>query len=525
MCVATLLRRVSLDEIDRLTSTQPAPSWRGRLPSPEVLARRGRLLAAFDQPWSSPVLSGLEPDLIGEWFVRLWCYDGGLDTTLDSATLTGIVREIPGSSAGIQDYVQRTYRYFSDTTFWRALRNTLGRYSTPFGRAFDQRQALLLGGTTRRADTWYGAAIDRQIAAVRRGPARRAAVVIDLMAGGSRRPESLLARYGRGLTLIAIDRDVSRLSMLPRGEMGKPQPGLRVVEREVDGRLDLRDILEESCCRRTCDLVIAKKALHELPWHEQQALIARIGEVVRPGGHAIVYADSPAFMDDAGWERWWELEEMLKEALPIDLPAATDLTDRARLFMPDALPFSASSPSDAAVFANLWIRLKDWANYNRQEYDRRYFSSVNELLDAFGAAGFETPHTAKDPRVTRVARFEMELRPTRFIEEAINRLGYLAAEQSVTPEELGKVFRDNARYQFFCSVTAAHLWGEHGATPFGESAAVRAAPPQAFAVSDLLDFVRDESLGERLREAGVPPLVSPSFRMPVHVMMLRKIER
>jgi len=521
MCLATLLRRVSLPTIEALVRA-PGATWASRLPSPEVLARRGRLLTAFGQSPDATDLNGLEPDLIGEWFVRLWSDDGDLDTTLDSAVITEMARAVPGSSRGIQDFVQRTYRYFSDTTLWRRLRNTLGRYSTPFGRAFDQRQSMLLGGTSRRADTWYSAAIHRHIDAVREESVRRHAVVIDLMAGGSARPDALCRRFGRGLTLIAIDRDVSRLAELPVGAWGSREPGLRVVEQEVTARLDLRAVLDQACSRQTCDMVIAKKALHELKWEEQQALIERIGQVVHPGGYAVIYADSPVLMDSRGQERWWDIQKMLQRLLPIDLPASEDLAERTRAFLPEALPFSAASPSDPAVFANLWIKLKDWANYNSHEYEHRYFSSMNELLDEFTLAGFETPgHKGASPQ-TRVQAFAMELQATRFVEEAINRLGYLAVDRQSTPDELAAVFHDNTRYQLFWAVAEAHLWSVGGPTAFGASEAVGAKAPSPFAVRDLLEFLGDESLKARLDLANLPPLQSPSFRMPVHVLVLRK---
>ena len=507
ICVATLLRSVQLADV-------PAHP---DLPSKRVLAQPRRLLQLMGQPPRETALRSLEPDLIGEWFVRMWCDpDAPLGGGLALESLTRILDEIPGSDAQVADFVQRTYRYTRSDDGWRSLwgvlRNRLGRYSTPFGKLFDSaaNQAVLLGGSTDQAERCYREAVE---AAVEETRDRNlgVSIVVDLMAGGAERVAELLRRYGRSIRVLAIDRDISRLAPL----CARYPDQLRVLRHQITGAVGLADALREAFGCAQCDVVIAKKALHEVSWPAQEALIDEIGRVTDPGGWLVIYADAPVRIDRAGKDL---LRSIVERVLPRAIGGDDRPADHEELVGRLAkLPFQAESESDAAVFANLWIKLKDWANHNAREYANRYFSSNNELLEAFTRAGFDP-----EARGARTERFTMELQPSRFLEEAINRLSYLYADSTLSPRELASVVTDNPRYAVFWSAVTALLWAGPGPTAFGASPHIRARPGQPF---DLKAFVRDIGLltGEdRLRHLEPAALDSPSFEMPVHVYALPK---
>lgn len=502
LCVATVMRGLRFQDVP---STE-------LLPDSDALLE-DQFLSVFGSKSGSQKVSAVEPDLIGEWFVRVHTQDGRMSPSV----LTGILRDIPQSTRCIRDFVQRTYRYFHTIPLWQSLRQALGRYSTPFGEVFDDpiKQALLLGGSTKCAETTYHdlvvTHIDAALAKQRREDPAHEVVVIDLMAGGSNRVERLLdafrqdAEKGR-LFLVAIDCDESRLV-----ELGSKWRQTLFVERQrIDGSTDLPAILKHLNLPDMCDLVIAKKALHELPWDHQRALIAQIGRVVRPGGTVVMYTDSPDEIDERGVRRWLRLLDDLRRLLPIDMDSGFDVASALSELIPPNLVFEADNPSHAAQFANLWIKLKDWANFNAQEWEHRYFSSwSHQLREEFQAAGFDTESCT-------LRKFAMQFQGARFVEEAINRIGYLYADRSLSNADIEAVFSENDRYELCRDFGSAHLWDVDGPSQFGAS--VGAIIPQAFDLNCLV--------GDQLRACGLslafPQLEGPSFDMPVHVFALTK---
>lgn len=479
------------------------------LPSRKEMKSAGLVLHALGQSFDAPKLIGLQPDLLGEWFVLLWCKETTLGGGMTTDSLLEVLGLIPGIEANLKHFVGRTYRNFRDEELWRRLRNRLGRYSTPFGEIFDSRanQSLLLGGDAAAAEECYSAAVHARIGEII--GQREEAVVVDLMAGGAARPDELLARFPKGLCLVAIDRDVSRL------QRSAYPAHLQVVAREVAGRVDLSGILAAKTSERRCDLVIAKKALHELPWEQQVALIEELGQTVRPGGAAIIYADSPVRMTPTSFSRWLKLDTALKAYLPMEDRHRVHSDEEAiARFTPPSERFDPDFASDAAVFANLWIRLKDWANYNSHEYQHRYFSSRNQLEEAFDDAGF-TPRPLENS-------LSMSLQATRFVEEAINRLGYLCFDSTASAEQLAGVFASNTRYRVFWEIVSRHLWDGDRPTAFGASEHVRAEWPQPFDFDGLLALMDSGTLDPRLKTIRFEPLAGPSFRMPIQVMVFEK---
>ena len=500
VCLATLVRSIRVDGIE------PVPSW---LPPKDVAIEASRVLGLDLHSGTGDRIYGIEPDLIGEWFVRLWCDDPSpLMGHLTPGHLLDGFNSSTEPVTSLEDFVQRTYRSFGTSLFWRTLRAGLGRYSTPFGRLFDsESQRVLLGGTMEQADAAYGEAIEHAIEdALREG--HESVLLVDLMAGGSKRLEALLTRFHECLLVLAIDRDTSRLLEL-QSRVGSNR--LKVILKEIDGRIDLVRILEREFGRSTCDLVIAKKALHEIRWTKQEALIRELGEAVsRYGGKAIIYADSPDEMTDVGYERWEERRALVRSRLPDPMKPFDAVEVGKRLESP-AIRFEMDS-SGAAAFANFWVMLKDWANYNSREYNERYFSSRAELADAFGSAGFlVTPAEG-----ATIRRFSMILDPCRFIEDSINQLGYLASDPTVSIEDLQKVVALNSRYELFQSVVSSYLWSDDRKTDFGHH--VNADLLDAFDPGKLVRGILGHE-DARINALSFPVSRRPSFEFPIHVLV------
>ncbi len=506
-CVATVLREIGRTEIPDRSS----------MPSQETLQRSDvkELLSQLNGPRYVEAVQGIEPDMIGEWFVRLWCdSQEPLRGHLDDLELLEILYSIPTSGGRVADFVQRTYGYtrFGDgwKDLWSVLRSRLGRYSTPFGRLFDTaaKQTLLLGGTTKQAEESYHAAVTQAIDEAIAKDGR--ADVVDLMAGGSERIERLVKAYGSQVRILAIDRDVSRLQPLADAH----QQSLRVVPRQITGDIDIQKLLKEEFNLTSCDIVIAKKALHELPWEDQQKLIKTIGEVVNPkDGRVVIYADSPTSITS----RFERLQTLSQKGLPQD--ASDDSADMGWLRDVLARQEFGSGKGDAALFANLWIKLKDWANYNHHEFTNRYFSSQKELFHEFGNAGFDV-----DEDVAQIKRFNMELQPTRFIEQKINRLGYACSDTRISDEELAKIFEENQRYDVFWDFVEDCLLDEDGnISEFGKSENIQARHAEPFNLRAFLEGMDQYATTSRLRaidSSGKRKI--PSFLMPVVVFSLSK---
>jgi hypothetical protein len=516
LCIACIVERLPWEQT-------PVDS---ALPGADEL-ETSSFLTVFGQHPGATEITALQPDLLGEWFVFScaagWCQSFHLDPEWIAATAV----KTEGAAPAIRHFVERTYRVFRNERLWRLLRSTLGRYSSPFGEVFDHQMRLqqLLGGTVDAAQQTYHAEVCAQIErchAEELVPAdpfncQRAekALVIDLMAGGTKRIETVLETYATQAHVIAIDRDIVRLRQI---EQTFPE-SLSVYRREIGAELGtpvgLQAMIEESTWRATpqCELVVARKALHELPWEQQVALIKEVGEVTRIGGRAVFYTDSPTAISEQGWERWLLWEKRLLQTLGAEQVGERPQGEAAwSWLLPPHLQFDPTRPDDWALFCNLWLRLKDWANYNLHEWRHRYFSSRNQLESAFASAGFAIDAEAG----AEVWEHHMELQAARFVEDPINRLGYLAYDGTVTQQEIDDVFRGNDRYEFFCRFSEAHLWDGNGPTAIGEL--MGAHLPEPIKVSALLQDVISLPA-----DIETPAISGPAFRMPVHIFSLPRV--
>jgi hypothetical protein len=498
LCVATVLGELRLDDIPE----------HELLPDRRLVMHDRTFLGIFEQDWRSESLRKLEPDLIGEWYVLFRTEVQKPHSGLTPSVLSEIVDKFEGAKPGLKEFVRHTYRSFHDlrldherkSALWKVLRGTLGRYATRFGEVFDKKPVELVRGTAHEAEDFYSALVFKKIEEAIRLRPKRKPVIVDLMAGGSARPVSLLKYFGSRIILIAVDRDDSRLHAIhpPKDAY------FRLEKIHINETFSLTPMLAK-VGRTGCDLVIAKKALHELPWSTQQTVIANIGSCLNPGGSVVLYADSPAMMDQDTMDGWLSEEIKLRELLPMD--GGDDSEIARRVLFPENLNFDPLDPSSAAVFINHWIKLKDWANYNISEYSNRFFSSANQIEGEFAKAGLPVDGT---PQV-----YFMELLPQRFIEEAINRLDYLCVDRTLRADDLLSLVHQNHRYSLFWDFAEAHLWNDGAPTAFGGSV-------HAKRENSGLESLVQEEFEKEYGHFSLPDLSGPSFRMPIHVFSFRK---
>jgi hypothetical protein len=257
------------------------------------------------------------------------------------------------------------------------------RYRGEFGRSFAQDQAAYLGrGVNRLEDQHYLPAIEAAITP--RAPRERPVYLIDLMAGGSYRRVSHLLGAHPQLHILGVDRDPCQRELGPRLQWHQVELGTTDTRRGNELTVDLNALLQAGFgAQARADVVVAKKALHELERVLQPSLIQRAAEALRPGGRLILFVDAPGPARDTPGELPGLLEghEALRSFLMQERDPARVLK---RL---GALRFEASD-AGRLLFSNLWIMVKDWANLNLHELEHRWFASVAEIRDwarpAFG---------------------------------------------------------------------------------------------------------------------------------------------
>lgn len=380
------------------------------------------------------------------------------------------------------------------------------RYVGLFGQIFHTRQHDLLGdGVTRGELAFYVPWIVDALSQMERsGPV----YMIDLMAGWS---ESRLAglmqkeRFAH-VHVLAIDKETRGLAPL------KDRLGSRfaAVPRTIRGRVGLAKDLRENCVGDPshADIIVGKKALHELPRDAQIDLLKECQEVLRPGGKLVLFADSPSSMSPEGYDRLDDCLECLRENVRENAPPAGVYR---RLVTGLSLNGDAD---DCALFANLWVAMKDWANGNASELRDRYFSSLGEITSWGEQAGFE---------VTRVAGPEQELyyvlQARRFNEVAINELGlYLEGTGGRIHRDdhglIAQQFAGNERYRVFVEFADTHLWDFESDAP---------RPGLGIALDAVRIPVPYDRLAPGLSAIRQLPEKGVAFRFPVHVIEMTKL--
>jgi hypothetical protein len=172
-----------------------------------------------------------------------------------------------------------------------------------------------------------------------------------------------------------------------------------------------------------------------------------------PGGQLILFTDSPVSMSRAGYERLQHYLEPLRSG-------NTDIASLDRLLIKN-LNFD-DTHDDCAIFSNLWVMLKDWANHNEHELKNRYFSSIQEIREWGEEAGLRVIREPQQAKYILVARV--------FNERGINEVGhYLDQNDNKIRKEDEQYLIDHLKgsdeYQFFCEFAEAHLWNSKTRQP------------------------------------------------------------
>lgn len=382
------------------------------------------------------------------------------------------------------------------------------RYVGKFWDIFNNKQETLVGeGVQEAEDDYYMPAIKDYLSSL---PAEQPVYLIDLMAGGSNaRLRELLPNpktHGRknttrfnNLKVLAIDRDTSHLVEV-RNLLGGDR--FAVDKKDIKGRANLADALSKNFDGQPsqADIIIGKKALHELRAPLQRELLAECSETLKPGGRLILFTDSPVSMSSAGYERLQQYVELLRA------PGVGVAELRRRLI--EELRLGGGN-DDCAIFSNLWVAFKDWANHNEHELKNRYFSSITEIQEWGEAVGLRVVRPPQQAKYILVARLFNEL--------GINEAGrYLDQnDDKIRLEDEHRLIdylKGSEEYQLFCEFAEAHLWDAKMNRPSELGAALGASrKPVEFG-----------KMHEGLSELSLTYSNGVAFEFSVHVIVFEK---
>lgn len=287
---------------------------------------------------------------------------------------------------------------------WTNIDTSRSRYHGEFGRLFFGVQAGFLGPGYPLLEDGYTHKIQIAIKEAREEVIYEGEPIylVDLMAGGSsERLKGILGITGnkkqyKDLKILAIDRNLHQL----RDVLEHRPEGFKALQHEIRGSfenatdesqpeldLDITAALQNEFDSHLnyANIIIAKKAIHELPKELQPIFIQECYDSLKPGGKFILFADSP--VKPVSEDRYRELKE-IKDRLHRVATGKLDITTiREQLLGIDF----GSSQEEAAFFCNLWVGLKDWTNNNLRELHQRYFSSAHEITSWSRQAGFSDP--------------------------------------------------------------------------------------------------------------------------------------
>lgn len=391
---------------------------------------------------------------------------------------------------------------------------TRTRYGAEFGRIFFNRQAAFLGPGATTLER--GAYRERIEAALARCQPRQTITVVDLMAGGGNEWLAALVAPGTagaprfpGLRVLGIDRDEPQLRELKRKfpdvfkwhrlEIGASGVNLPAI---------VRDVFGGNGQHVAADVVVAKKAIHELRQPVQSRLIAQCFDGLRPGGELVLFADSPGPVEPASHAmsaaEFARIDSEIRALLlDVDTPLST-----IREAIVNGISLGGSH-ADQARFCNLWVLVKDWANDNLHEVRNRWFSSAAEIRWWAKAAGFtESAPPAEARYRIAVARFN-----ERGIQRVVHHLerngpSVISTDGSMLADWLSA--HGDERQALLLEFTAHHLvQGSELAR------AVRMEP-----VATDWGLIHEDL--RRLEGVGGETI---SFEFPVHVLSFRKAER
>jgi SAM-dependent methyltransferase len=378
---------------------------------------------------------------------------------------------------------------------------THSRYRGAFGRLFLNAQESFLGPDLTRLET--GAYRERIREALGRVPPDRPAYLIDLMAGGgSERLAGLLGRDDGSwpnLHVLGVDRDDPSLRALKREFPYRFEGRQWEIDSGPDGGLDLDlgALLGDAFGgpRLAADVIIAKKAIHEIARRLQPALLAECCRALRPGGRFVLFADTPGGLEGSMTEAQFTWLDRTIRPLLVDQD-----TPSARVRDLVLQPSFTGSVADRALFTNLWILLKDWANENGHEVEHRYFASAAEIEGWARAAGLVPEPPAPGRYTIAVALFNET--GIRHAMHHLERTGVDQADENALRDWLGAA--GQPRFALLREFTEHHLAdGTELATALGAS-------------TEEIGFERVHPRLQGIRER------SRAFRLPFHVLSFRR---
>lgn len=292
-------------------------------------------------------------------------------------------------------------------------RSQRSRYRGKFGEQFLRAQRAFLGRAAGDLENKsYLPAIQSAIAqSLRRRPGE-ALFLIDLMAGGyGGRSEELLAQFPL-LHILSIDRDAPQRILSERHQWINLEFGAKpLAESGEADPVGLSSLLlggfPES--RGKADVVIGKKAFHELEHRAQVALMQSCAAALHAQGHLILFVDAPGPEigppERSAHEEAVQRHEQLRKIL---LTRTSQPSDVKKLI--DAGRYAPDLEGEW-LFVNDWIAIKDWANLNRHELAHRYFASIAEIRE------WATPWFGESVEV-KIDWYDIN--PLRFNERGVN---------------------------------------------------------------------------------------------------------
>ncbi len=372
------------------------------------------------------------------------------------------------------------------------------RYDTEFGRRFLREQQVFLGTGLTDLENIYRRWIREEL---RRWPEGQAVYLIDLMAGGSTERLAELLAGSSDLRVLGVDRDPA-----PIGDGRR----LRWVARELPAEIDLQAMLRENFGVEMAEVVVAKKALHELPRAVQPSFFRWIAGVLRPGGALLLFADTPG--PDADVSKLPDFDGALQA-----LESLRSVLSRPRLDLQQAraavarLSFRTWVPGTARwAFCNAWVLLKDWANDNRHEVQCRSFASRGEIRRWAADAGLVLPPEASQE--TRDYRLSARM----FNEVGISRALWHLARQGTADTYAAVVQRDfNKLSRMLAGDPRLHLLAEFTATHLGSDSPMARKLETEFVPVDFAN------LAPALASFN-PPAPEPVFNFPCTVFRFRR---
>ncbi|MEM6805986.1 MAG: pentapeptide repeat-containing protein, partial [Bacteroidota bacterium] len=387
------------------------------------------------------------------------------------------------------------------------------RYASKFGRDFLKNQKKYLGEGLKIAEDYYmDDAIMPTIKDMGRG--KKNVILVDLMAGGNNDRIKRFFKQNTNLSILAVDKDTEQLKSVQIAVGYR----FKVVKKTISGAIGLRDLIRQlfnttfdkisaragfKKLTEQADIIIGKKAIHEISRDQQKKLIEDCFQALSPGGRLILFTDSPPAISEEGFKRLQDLKKLVQSGQNADV-IRHELVDSLKL---------GDSSDDVAIFSNLWVLLKDWANRNKGEVQRRYFSSINEIESWANEAGFKT---MKEP-----FREHYDLTAKFFNEFAFNQIELLlerAPDSSLSTANkqlIAEYIKGTPRHKVFFDFAEHHLFTDKARkehTPLGRALDAKQVP--------LSDKFRE--VNSRLENIDLPYQNGVSFRFSVHVVEFEK---